>query len=69
LYEEEASTTRQKAPPFEPAIKILKEREKNGRPEYFVLFATKQGAWAKFHPPYYANSELSSSRELNASTV
>jgi hypothetical protein len=32
--------------PFEPALRILKERKMNGRTEYLVLFETQQKAWA-----------------------
>jgi hypothetical protein len=32
--------------PFEPALRILKERKTNGRTEYLVLFETQQKAWA-----------------------
>ena len=32
--------------PYESAIRILRERKKSGKPEYFVLFETKEKAWA-----------------------
>ena len=31
---------------YEPAIKILKERKKNGKSEFLVLFETKEKCWA-----------------------
>lgn len=31
---------------YEPAIKILKERKRNGKPEFLVLFANKEKCWA-----------------------
>jgi len=33
-------------PGFDRAIKILKQRQRNKKPEYLVLFANKEKAWA-----------------------
>jgi hypothetical protein len=33
-------------PAFEPAIRILRQRQRNGKPEFLVLFETKERCWA-----------------------
>ena len=37
--------------PIEPAIRIIKERKTDGRPEFLVLFADNNLYWADFVTP------------------
>jgi hypothetical protein len=42
----EGATQVTQKPGYEPAIKILKERKRNGKTEFLVLFTTKEKCWA-----------------------